>query len=234
LRTSVIALAAFALTGCRQDMHDQPRLKPLQPTALWSDGRGSRPLVEGTVARGQLRLDRELYAGRKRGAVQQVQVPVPQGGGGAAPAIDPSYVTEFPFPITRQVLERGRDRYNIFCTPCHAYTGSGRGMIVQRGLTPPPAFGIERLRQAPVGHFFDVITNGYGAMYSYASRIPVDDRWAIVAYVRVLQYSQSVPVNDQGAAPQQPLPNRPSGEIGTEQPPANVQRPREAAPGGKQ
>jgi hypothetical protein len=105
-------------------------------------------------------------------------------------------VETFPFPITRQVLERGRDRYNIYCTPCHDYTGSGRGMIVQRGFPPPPSYPIERLRQAPVGHFFDVITNGYGAMYSYKARIPPADRWAIVAYIRALQMSQHATLED--------------------------------------
>ncbi|MBI1898556.1 MAG: cytochrome c [Acidobacteria bacterium] len=115
----------------------------------------------------------------------------------ALPAtFDPDLVTEFPMPVTRSLLERGRDRFNIFCTPCHGYTGRGNGMIVQRGLVGPKSFHLERLKSAPVGHFFEVITNGFGAMYSYAQRIPVQDRWAIVAYIRALQLSQGATLND--------------------------------------
>ncbi len=105
-------------------------------------------------------------------------------------------VDAFPFPITRQDLERGRERYNIFCSPCHDYTGSGHGMVVQRGFPPPPSYHIDRLRNAPVGHFFDVMTNGYGTMYSYASRVSVEDRWRIAAYIRALQLSEHATLND--------------------------------------
>lgn len=181
---TIICLFVFA-TGCRQDMHDQPRVRPLQPSRVFADGRSARPLVEGTVARGMLREDTEYYEGRSQTAAP-------------ADAANPfqNVVTQFPMPVTRQVLERGRDRFNIFCIPCHDYKGTGRGMIVQRGLSPPPSFHIERLKIAPVGHYFDVITNGYGAMYSYAQRIPVDDRWAIIAYVRALQLSQGATINE--------------------------------------
>jgi len=136
------------------------------------------------VARGELRLDEHLYTGKVNGQL----------------------ATTFPFPITRQDLERGRERYGIYCTPCHDATGTGRGIIVMRGFPqPPPSYHIDRLREAPVGHFFDVITNGLGNMYSYASRIPPEDRWRIVAYVRALQLSQSATMNDVPAAEREKL-----------------------------
>ena len=154
--------------GCRTDMHVEPRYNPLAASSFFNDGRSERPLVDGTVARGQLRTNEHLYEGKVNGQ----------------PA------TTFPFPITRQDLERGRERFNIYCTPCHGRLGDGNGVIVMRGLRPPPSYHIDRLRNAPLGHFFDVITNGYGAMYSYASRVPVEDRWRIIAYIRALQLSQ--------------------------------------------
>jgi len=155
-------------------MQVQPRYDPLAPSTFFDDGRSARPEVPDTVARGHLRIDEQFYTGKVNG------VPV----------------DTFPFPITRQVLERGRARYNIYCTPCHDYTGSGHGMIVQRGFPPPPSYHIDRLRQAPVGHFFDVITTGYGSMYSYAARVPPRDRWAIAAYIRALQMSQHATIDD--------------------------------------
>lgn len=167
------ALAVLA-AGCRQDMHDQPKYKPLAASAFFEDGRSARPLVEGTVARGHLRADAHLYTGR----------------------IGNDLATTFPFPVTRAVLERGRERYAIFCTPCHGALGDGEGMVVKRGLRHPPSFHIERLREAPAGHYFDVITNGFGAMASYASRVPVEDRWAIIAYIRALQLSQHATLAD--------------------------------------
>ena len=133
----VAALAIFA-GGCRQDMHIQPKYLPYQETPFFADGRDERPVVPGTVARGHLRLDELLYTGKENGEVAD----------------------KFPFPMTRDDLERGRQRYNIYCTPCHAYTGSGNGMIVQRGFPAPPSFHIDRLRQAPVGHFYQVMTDG--------------------------------------------------------------------------
>ena len=161
-------------TGCRQDMHDQPRFEPLEANAFFSDGRASRPLIKGTVARGYLRLDKHLYTGKVNGEL----------------------VATFPFPITEDVLKRGRERYNIFCAPCHDKTGSGNGMIVQRGFRPPPSFHIARLRGVPVGHFFDVMTSGLGAMYDYADQVSPRDRWAIAAYIRVLQRSQNTAIED--------------------------------------
>ena len=185
-RSLPLFAACLLLGGCRQDMHDQPRIKPLQHSAMFEDGRSARPLVEGTVARGLLREDVEYYEGRRAGSTPAAAVSDPYA----------NQIAEFPTPVTRQMLERGRERYNMFCIPCHDYKGTGRGMIVQRGLSPPPSFHIERLKTAPVGHYFDVITNGYGAMYSYAQRIPVADRWAIIAYVRALQLSQGATVNE--------------------------------------
>ncbi|MGA8222231.1 MAG: cytochrome c [Candidatus Acidiferrales bacterium] len=174
--SAVTGLAAIALliAGCRLDMHLQPKYLPYQPTTFFDDGRSERQPVPGTVARGHLRLDELLYTGKENGVLAD----------------------KFPFPITRADLERGRDRYNIYCTPCHDYTGSGRGMIVQRGFSPPPSFHIDRLRGAPAGHFFDVITNGLGPMFSYASRVEPEDRWRIAAYIRALQLSQHAELRD--------------------------------------
>jgi hypothetical protein len=168
------AIAVFALSGCRLDMHIQPKYLPYEPTTFFADGRSERPKVPGTVARGELRLDSLLFTGTENGVE----------------------ANEFPFPITRADLERGRERFNIYCTPCHDYTGSGNGMIVQRGFPHPPSFHSDRLRNAPVGHFFGVMTNGFGAMYSYADRVDVGDRWRIAAYIRVLQLSRNATLDD--------------------------------------
>jgi hypothetical protein len=162
------ALCAAVLAGCRQDMHVQPKYVPEDPSTFFADGRSERQPVSGTVARGHLRTDELLYTGRESGVVANL----------------------FPFPITAADLNRGRERYNIYCSPCHDFTGSGNGMIVQRGFPPPPSFHIDRLRQAPTGHFFEVMTNGFGLMYSYASRVSPEDRWRIAAYIRALQLSQ--------------------------------------------
>jgi len=167
-------LATLSLMGCRSDMHVQPRYNPLDQSEFFEDGRSARPAVPGTVARGQLRIDEHLYTGKVNGVL----------------------VDSFPFPVTQKVLERGRERYNIYCTPCHGYTGEGRGMIVQRGFPQPPSYHIDRLRQVPVGYLYGVITHGYGTMYSYAARISPEDRWAVVAYVRALQMSQHATIND--------------------------------------
>ena len=149
-------------------MHDQPKFIPLRQSDFYADQRSARPLVDGTVARGLLRDDDLLETGKVNG----------------------QDVVEFPFPVTAQVLARGRERYDIFCSPCHDRTGRGNGMIVRRGYRQPPSFHIDRLRQAPVGHFFDVITNGFGAMPDYRAQVPVRDRWAIIAYIRALQLSE--------------------------------------------
>jgi cytochrome c553 len=165
---------AMLLAGCRLDMHIQPKYLPYEESTFFADGRSERQPVEGTVARGQLRLDELYYTGRENGVV----------------------VDKFPFPITKTDLERGRERYNVFCTPCHDYTGTGNGMIVRRGFPQPPSYHIDRLREAPAGHFFEVMTNGFGEMYSYAARIQPADRWRIAAYIRVLQASQNAKIDD--------------------------------------
>jgi mono/diheme cytochrome c family protein len=165
---------ALASVACRQDMHDQPRYKPMAESAFFGDGRSARPLVEGTVARGHLNADAHAFAGKQAGA----------------------FATEFPDAVTAQVLARGRERYQIFCAPCHGLAGYGDGMVVKRGLRTPPSFHIERLRSQPPGYFFDVVTRGFGAMPDYAAQIPPADRWAIVAYVRALQLSQNARTED--------------------------------------
>jgi mono/diheme cytochrome c family protein len=159
-------------------MDNQPKYRPLRPSTFFEDGQSERPLVFGTVARGYLRDDVELYMGK-----------VP----GSEPPAD---TTTFPFPITRAVLDRGQERFNIYCSVCHGRLGNGDGMVAQRGFRPPPSYHIDRLREAPVGHLFDVMTSGFGAMPSYADQIPPRDRWAIVAYIRALQLSQHATLAD--------------------------------------
>lgn len=178
----------LALTGCdlRQRMYDQEKYEPHEATAFFANGLSARAAVDGTVARGQLRQDEHYWQGKVNG---EVATTLP-----SAIALD------------RALLERGRERFNIYCSPCHDQTGRGNGMIVQRGLKQPPSFHEERLREAAIGYFFDVMTNGFGAMYGYASRIPVHDRWAIAAYVRALQLSQRaeydlLPAEDQRQLP---------------------------------
>ena len=169
-----ILLATLILGGCRQDMQDQPRFKPLAESDFYADLRSARPPVEGTVARGQLAEDVYFYTGKL----------------GNNPG---DYM---PFPVTGEVLARGRERFNIYCAPCHSRTGDGNGMIVQRGFRAPPSYHTERLRKAPLGYFFDVMTEGFGAMPEYASQIPARDRWTIVAYIRALQLSQEATMSD--------------------------------------
>jgi mono/diheme cytochrome c family protein len=172
----LLVVAALALTGaaCRQDMHDQPKIKAYRASDFFGDGRGMRPLPEGTVARGDLRDDDLLYTGKVNGQP----------------------VDEFPFEVTRAVLERGHDRFNIYCSPCHGRTGLGNGMIVQRGLKPPPSFHEDRVQKLAVGYYFDVMTNGFGVMQDYRAQVAPEDRWAIAAYIRALQYSQHATVDD--------------------------------------
>jgi mono/diheme cytochrome c family protein len=191
------ALAVFAplalLAGCRDDMYDQPKYKPYAASTFFPDGKSARALEPGTVSREDRRNDELLTTGKVNGKDADV----------------------FPFPIDRQSLERGRQRYMIYCSPCHGASGDGRGMIVQRGFSPPPPFYGKRdlkapsgpvtvyddLRKAPVGHYFGVMTNGHGAMYSYASRISIEDRWKIAAYIRALQLSQHATADDLKAIP---------------------------------
>ena len=170
----VITAACIALVGCRQDMHDAPSYDPLQQSTFFADGAASRPLVPNTVARGQLRADEHFYLGKVNGQV----------------------ATEFPIPVTKEVLDRGQERFNVYCAPCHGRTGEGNGMIVQRGFRAPPSYHEERLRNVPVGYFFDVMTNGFGAMQDYSAQVTVTDRWAIAAYIRALQLSRHATVDD--------------------------------------
>lgn len=163
------------LTGCWYDMRDQAKLKPLEPSDFFVDGQASRPLLANTVAQGQLDLDSRLYQGQNE---------------------DGTPVTFFPVEVTAEVMQRGQQQYHIFCSPCHGALGNGQGMIVQRGFKTPPSFHIPRLREAPPGYFYEVMTHGFGAMYSYASRIEPQDRWAIIAYLRALQLSQNATIDD--------------------------------------
>jgi mono/diheme cytochrome c family protein len=176
--TAGLALGSLASLGCRQDMHDQPRYKPLGNSDFFPDGRASRPLVPGTVARGFLREDARLHAGKDAAG----------------------FLAEFPLEVDLALVQRGRERFDIYCSPCHGRTGAGAGMVVQRGYRRPPSLHIDRLREARPGYFFDVITNGFGIMPDYAAQVPVRDRWAIVAYVRALQLSQHASLDDVPAA----------------------------------
>jgi mono/diheme cytochrome c family protein len=165
---------SLALAGCRQDMHDAPRYEPLEATTFFANGQSARQPVVNTVARGQLREDRHLDEG----------------------VVDGKPAETFPMPITDEVMKRGQERFNVFCSPCHGRTGAGNGMIVQRGFRQPPSYHEDRLRNAPVGYFFDVMSHGFGAMQDYSSQVPIADRWAIAAYIRALQLSQRATVED--------------------------------------
>jgi len=168
---TIATVAVALLAGCHTDMWHQPKLKAQSASNFFADGKGDRPLVANTVPVGYLRDNEALYTGK----------------------VANKPVARLPLPLTRELLQRGQERYNVFCSPCHGKVGDGQGMIAQRGLAlrrPPATFHTDRLRGMPVGYFYDVITNGFGMMYSYASRIPPEDRWAIAAYVRVLQLSQ--------------------------------------------
>jgi mono/diheme cytochrome c family protein len=176
-------------------MQDQPRMKPFRSTTFFPDGMSSRPPVTGTVPRGYLKADREFFTGKKStaGTAPQAGAQTSTPLGANAPqgaAAYPDDVEEFPLPITHDVVKRGKERYEIFCSACHGLTGNGDGMVVRRGFRRAASFNSDSLRQAPVGHYFDAITNGWGAMPSYAAQIPARDRWAIVAYIRALQLSQ--------------------------------------------
>lgn len=161
-------LCLSVASACRQDMHDQPRAEPYEESDFFGDRRSVRPAVEGTIPRGHLRLDEHFYTGK----------------------IDGALATTFPATVTIEMLKRGQERYDIYCAPCHSKTGDGLGMIVQRGMKQPESFHSQRLLDVEVGHYFDVVTNGFGNMYSYEDRIDPADRWAIAAYIRALQMSQ--------------------------------------------
>jgi mono/diheme cytochrome c family protein len=170
----LLLLGALTAAGCSPNMREQPRYKPLAYSALFADSRSARQPVDGTVARGQLRQDAQFFTGKVNGAP----------------------VAKMPVPVTPELLRRGQERFDIYCSPCHGRAGDGQGMVVQRGFQPPPSYHVERLVEAPDGHFFDVMTNGFGAMASYASRVAPADRWAITAYIRALQLSQAATIGD--------------------------------------
>lgn len=173
-QAAVLLGFGLLIAGCTQDMYDQGRYDPLEASPFFADGRSARPLEPGVIARGSLREGEPIGTGRQAG----------------------ESLTEIPVEVTLPLLERGRNRFNIFCTPCHGLVGNGDGMIVERGFRRPPSYHIDRLRGAPPGYFFDVITNGFGAMPGFKDRISIDDRWAIVAFVRALQLSQHATPDD--------------------------------------
>jgi len=179
---SACAAASLLLaSGCqylKQDMANQPKNRPLSPSDFFADGRSERPLVENTVARGSIAED-ELFV--------------------------PKDSNNFPLPVTPHLLQRGEERYKIFCSPCHGLQGDGNGLVAMRGMKHPPTYHQDRLRQAPNGYFYDNITNGFGAMYGYSAQIPPRDRWAIIAYVRALQLSRNAKVSDLPAELQERL-----------------------------
>jgi mono/diheme cytochrome c family protein len=188
-----VFLLLFFATGCRQDMQDQPKMKPYRGTTFFADRLSARQPIEGTIPRGFLRTDSEFFTGKKSRTSGSPGTQAIVGQQATVPGQDNSFpddIDYFPIPITEETVKRGRSRYDIFCGACHGLTGNGDGMIVRRGFRRAASFNDDRLRQAPVGHFFDAITNGWGAMPSYASQIPAQDRWAIVAYIRALQESQ--------------------------------------------
>ncbi len=168
------AAALMLLSSCREDMQNQPKFIPLRENSFYPDLRSARPLLEGTIARGQLEDDSLLYTGK----------------------VDGKEVDQFPFTISAQDLARGRERFNIYCSPCHSELGDGNGMIVQRGFKRPPSYFLPRLLKAPVGHFYNVMTNGWGAMGDYSAQVPVADRWRIAAYIRALQLSETATASD--------------------------------------
>ena len=170
----LLCVLGAAAAGCRQDMHDQPKFVPLRETSFFADNRSARPPVDGTVAQGNLRDDPLLYTGKIEGADSAV----------------------FPFPIDASLMGRGEERFNIDCSPCHGRTGQGDGMVVRRGYRRPPSLHDPRLRSVPVGHFFDVMTNGFGAMPDHAAQVNVGDRWAIAAYIQALQFSENAAMTD--------------------------------------
>ncbi len=170
----VLAACLVLASGCSQAMANQPKYKPYAASDFFANGQSARPLMPDTVSREDSQFDEQLYTGK----------------------VGDKPVDTFPFPVTREVLLRGQERYNIFCSVCHGRVGTGDGMAVQRGFKAPPSFHTDRLRTAPVGHFFDVITNGIGAMPSYADQVPASDRWAIIGYVRALQLSEHGTLDD--------------------------------------
>ena len=170
-----LVVVLIAAAGCRQDMYNQPKYKPLAASEFWNDGTSARPLPPHTVPRGHLDEDTAFVTGKND---------------------DGTLAAAFPMPVTRELLNRGQERFTIYCSMCHGAEGDGNGMVVQRGYPPPPSYHIDRLRNAPPGYLFNVITDGYGIMYPYASRVEAPDRWAIAAYIRALQLSRRATLDD--------------------------------------
>jgi mono/diheme cytochrome c family protein len=185
-RNCLIIAAALLVAGCRQDMHDAPRYDPLEESAFFANSSSARMPVANTVPRGFMREDDHLYAGRVNGQL----------------------AVELPMPLTPALMARGQERFNVFCSPCHGQTGIGDGMVVQRGFRQPPSYHEDRLVDAPIGYFYDVMTNGFGAMQDYAAQVPVEDRWAIAAYIRALQASHRATLDDVPAARRAELENQ--------------------------
>ena len=171
---SLLVVAVMFAAGCRQDMHNQPKYKPLRASVFFDNRSSARPLVEGTIARGTLHEDTAFFTGK----------------------VGDQLVSEMPFPVTQEVLDRGQERYNIYCAPCHDRTGHGNGMVVQRGYRQPPSYHIDRLRQVEIGYFFDVMTNGFGVMPDYRAQVSPRDRWNIAAYIRALQLAYNAQASD--------------------------------------
>ncbi len=217
----ILFVGLVVVTGCRRDMQDQPKMKPLRGSTFFADGLSSRQPIEGTVPRGYLRENTELFTGKKAKAPGASATPATQQisgtQSGAQTSSFPDDIDTFPFPITKETVLRGRERYNIFCSACHGMTGNGDGMIVRRGFRRAASFNDDRLRNAPVGHFFDAITNGWGAMPAYAPQIPVQDRWAIIAYIRALQTSQQNPAAAASASPAPAVLPSPTPAVGGHQ-----------------
>jgi mono/diheme cytochrome c family protein len=174
-RLRMLGTLAVLAVGCRNEMYDQAKLKPLAESEFFPNGQSARPIPPDTVARGSICEDKAMCAGL---------------------GPDGKFVKELPVPLTRQLMERGHQRFDIFCSPCHGKDGNGLGMIVERGFKQPSSFNTDRLREQPIGYFFDVMTQGFGQMSSYASQVPSEDRWAIASYIRALQFSQHAPVAD--------------------------------------
>jgi mono/diheme cytochrome c family protein len=184
-RVPVFVTIALLFASCRPDMMNQPKAKPLSESDFFSNQANARPIPPHTVERGGARENTAFYTGLTNG----------------------TYITQLPVKLTPELLARGRQRFDAMCAECHDRTGSGSGMMVQRGFPQPPSYHVPRLRNAAIGHFFDVITNGYGVMYSYATRVETEDRWAIAAYIRALQLSHNVKASELAPTEQQKLEN---------------------------
>lgn len=181
-------LLAVFLAGCTNDMKDQPKFEPYEETSFFPDHRSQRPLIDGVVAQGELNEDEAFYTGKKDGKI----------------------VAKNPLPVTQDLLERGRQRFNIYCIVCHGAVGAGDGIVIRRGFKPvPPSFHTDKLRQIEDGHFFDVITHGFGVMQDYAMQVSPADRWAITAYIRALQLSQNAKISDLSEADKKKLTEKP-------------------------